>query len=216
VTLTVQNSTTIPIKILRSGAIREDAVVDLDLSVFTNDQGIVPPFTVSVPGQQPANHLEAVPFKQAVLAVDLHIPELPAAGKYTGRLLFTARDTASQTQSTPTVWRFILTSAEELRPANLIVSPAGALTLTAVRALLPSMGSLFGFNTAEEPSALLQLRDKTGVWPIDGVMLRVEQGLKSPGSDFDLRDHFRADFDSRKNVDLFSTPKPGERRIEAG
>jgi hypothetical protein len=199
VTLTVQTPATIPLKIIRSGG-PVAGNVSLDVSYFANDQGSWKPVTISVDGAADSGkaHLDDVSFAKEVLAVDLHVPDLPAGGKYTGRLILTPPKQA------PVVWRFFLTSANDLRPATLVLDQ-NAVTLAAVR-LCPWCG---------EPALTIHARDKSGNWPLDGVTARLEPGLKFVGPGFGLEKQLSVKFDGADSPDFFSSPASGGRNVAA-
>src|ERR1700674_3097007 len=203
VALTVQSPTTLPVKIIRTGAAPAGNVT-LDVTAFTNEQGLSKRFTIAVEGASgpAADHLE-VPFAGTVLSVDIQVPELPTGGKYTGRLI------VSSAQAQPTIWRFVLTAANELRPATLVLDQ-NAVTLTAVRPWCvwfirwcPAKG--------DHPVVTVHARDKTGSWPLDGVFARLEPGLKAPGPGFDPSEHIVATFDGHGAPDLFVSAGRGQR-----
>jgi hypothetical protein len=195
VTLTVKPNTTLPFKIIRSGG-PVTGNVALDLSTFTNDQGPSQRLTISVAGASgpDSDHLE-VPFTGSVLPVVLHVPELAAGGKYSGRLIL------SVPQAQPVVWRFILTSTNELRPATLVLDQ-NAVTLTAIRPWCIWWTKLC--LKADVPTVTVHARDKSGNWPLDGVMARLEPGLKAPGPGFDPKRHIDATFNAKPQPDIFA------------
>ena len=175
VTLIVQPDKSVPVKILRSGGPVPQEGVILDLTSFTNEQGVSADVTLTVDRFSPANvtHLEKVPFANPVLPVHLNIPPLPAGGKYMGRLLLTA---PGQTQLS--VWRFFLISAKGVRPATLVLDQ-NAVTLTAVKAWWLIRCEKWQFCQDDKPVVTVHARDKTGHWPIHGIIARLVPGLKA-------------------------------------
>jgi hypothetical protein len=207
VMLTVAAPTILPVKIIRSGGATSGDVT-LDVSAFTNEQGLSKRFTISIEGVSgpESDHLQ-VPFADSVLPVNLHVPELPTGGKYTGRLIL------SVPPAQPVIWRFILTAANELRPATLVIDE-NAATLMAVRPWCLWPFDLC-FGDGDMPVVMVHARDKTGNWPLDGVMARLQPGLKAPGPGFNFKQHISAKFDGDEVADIFAWPSTGTRHIDS-
>lgn len=211
--LTVATPSTVAIRILRSGGTAGGGVT-LDISEFRSDQGMTAPVLFSVAGGKPVAHLDSVPFDKPVLPVDLHVPAFPTAGKYSGDLILTASNTSGVAQLA--VWHFILSSANDIRPATLVINPPGAVTLTAVRRWCFLVPKWNWCTRGDRPVVAVQARDKNGSWPLDGIMMRLEPGLSAPGPGFDPKEHIDGTFDDKKKVDLFAPPAHGERNIGLG
>jgi hypothetical protein len=64
------------------------------------------------------------------------------------------------------------------------------------------------------PTLALQLRDKTGIWPIEGLMVRAEQGLKMPSSNANVPNLVAARFNNIE-TGVFDPPAAGQRNIPA-
>lgn len=209
---TVQAPATVPVKIIRSAG--GGKAMTLDVTPFTSDQGFSAPVTISAGGSETAaSHLENVSFNGPLLTVELHIPALPAAGKYSGRMLMTTPDVSSG-QGQVTVWRFTFSSADA-RPATLVIDQTN-VSLTAVRrwcAFIQNWNLCVPGGDA--PVVTVHVRDKSGNWPLNGVMARLEPGLKSNGLGFDPKERIKTSFDGREIADLFSSPGPGDRQVAA-
>jgi hypothetical protein len=201
ITLTVPTPTTIPLKIIRGGG-DLTGTITLDASPLVSDQGVWKSATLSVDGAADSgkNHLEAVAFAKPVLAVDLHVPELPPGGRYTSRLILTPPGNRA-----PLVWRFILTSAGELRPATLVLDQNVMLLSTEQFCPWPFV--------CAAPVAIANVRDKSGNWPLDGVSARLEPGLKFVGPGFPLKDHVQVKFNGKDAPDFFATPPEQPRNV---
>ncbi len=215
VELTVAAPATFPVKIIRSGAAIQGGVT-IDVTAFTNEQGITAPVLFSVGGKEgeEVSHLDNVAFDKPILALDLHVPPLPSGGKYTGSLILSGPSTSASTVpgaavAPPTIWRFILTSASDIRPATLVIDQT-AVTLSAVRPLCVWNSC----ESSEPPVVTVHARDKSGSWPLVGVSVRLEPGLKAPGSGFDPKVHIAASFNGAE-ADLFQAPPSPERQIPA-
>jgi hypothetical protein len=181
----------------------------VDVSNFANPQGITVPVSVSL-GSNPDNgatHIEPGAFTQGLLSVNLHVKQFPAPGKFTGQVIVTIPGTAAAAgapavPAQSTLWRFVLTSASEVRPATLVVDQ-NAVTVTGARAFcLPWVGWCLG---QDDPLvASVHLRDKTGNWPLTGVIARLESGLKTPGTNFDASSQLAVKFNGQQVPDFFS------------
>ena len=224
--LTVAAPTTLSFKIIHGGG-PVPAGLAVDVSTFTNAQGIAVPVSVSV-GDNPdtgATHVEPGGFTQAILAVNLHVKAFPAPGRYTGQMIITtpgtpaipATATAPAVQATPaqsTVWRFNLTSSGDVRPATLVVDQ-NAVTLAGVRAFcIIRSWNLCPLGRDDEPMVTVHVRDKTGNWPLSGVIARSEAGLKTPGTGFDWSSQLIATYGATP-VDLFSSEAASSRTVDA-
>jgi hypothetical protein len=211
--LTVSDHATISINILRTGDLTKPSTVDLDLTSFINEQGRTADFKISLPGKENERtaHLPGVLFDTPIKTVNLHVPELPPGGKSSGRLILTQRTLDGQpATAAPIAWRFAVTSVKETRPATLVVSPQGTLTLPVVRGWC----FIWCLTSDDVPKLLLSLSDKSGNWPIEGVTVRPAQGLKVPGSNANMRDFVSAEFNGT-TANLFSEPAAGQRNIGA-
>lgn len=211
VTLTVPASGTIPIKIIRSGAL-PGGVVTLDVTEFEGEQGASVPVTFSLDAADgtPTAHREGITFAEPLLSLHLQVPTLPTAGKYIGRLILTVPG-----QNQFAVWRFILTSANELRPATLVLDQ-GTVAVTAVRAWClyrPWPCTCFGKD--DRPVVVVHVRDKTGNWSLDGVTVRFEPGMKASGAGFDPNEHLHFAFNGTDVPAMGVSPAVGERSVAA-
>ena len=210
VTLTVQSPSQIPFKIIHAGGPLA-AKAMLDVSPFVNDQGVVQLFTISVGNAAAAadgtNHVGNIAFENPVLTANLNVPQnLPLGSKYTGRLILTVPG-----QAQPIVWRFLLTPADELRPATLVLD-RNAATATAIRPMfcLPwSDHTCFG---GEPATVTVHVRDKTGNSPLNAVTARMESSpgaAGAAGSGFDPANIVAATFDGRDAGNIFTSPATG-------
>jgi hypothetical protein len=130
VQLTIPTPTMLSFKIMRGGGPVPEGFA-VDVSNFTNPQGITVPVSVSI-GSNPDNgatHVEPGAFTQGLLSVNLHVKQFPAPGKYTGQVIVTSPGAEAKS----TLWRFVLSSASEVRPATLVVDQ-NAVTVTGARA----------------------------------------------------------------------------------
>ena len=202
VALTVQAPASLSFKIIRSGG-PVTGNVAVNVTQFTNEQGVSKRVTISSPGAT-GDDLDqlSVPFSDTVLPITLKIPELPPGGKYTGRLMLSAG------QAAPLIWRFVLTTASELRPATLVVDKS-AETISVVR----SWWVRWWFFAGDAPTVTVHVRDKTGNWPLEGVAARLEPGLKAPGSGFDFKKHMTATFNANGVADIFASAAQGQRQV---
>jgi len=212
VPLTVATPSSLAIRILNSGGmVKGDAT--LDISEFRSEQGAAAPVLFSVAGGKPVAHLDGVKFDRPVLPVDLHVPALPTAGKYSGDLILTASNASGATQLA--IWHFILTSAKDIRPATLVIDQPGTIPLTAVRSWCFLVRKWNWCTRADRPIVTLRVRDKSGSWPLEGVMTRLEPGLSAPGPGFDPKAHIDGTFNGNK-MDLFASPGSAERNVGLG
>ena len=164
----------------------------------------------SVAGGKPVTHLDSVSLDKPVLPVDLHVPAFPTAGKYSGDLILTASNASGVVQLA--VWHFILSSVIEVRPAALVIDQSGTVALTAVHRwcfLLPKWNWC---TSGDLPVVTVHVRDKSGSWPLEGIMMRLEPGLIGPGPGLDPKLRIESTFDGKK-VDLFSSPSPAGRNV---
>jgi hypothetical protein len=225
--LAIAAPTTLSFKIIRGGSpVPENFAVDV--SQFINPQGITVPVSLSI-GNNPDNgatHFEPGAFTQGLLSVHLHVKQFPAPGKYTGHVIITSPGPDVK----PTIWRFILSSASEVRPATLVVGP-NAVTIAGARAfcLRPSDRS-WCLDGEDDPLVVtVHMREKTGNWPLTGVMTRLESGVKTPGAGFDMSSQLAVKLNGQPVRDFFTSTSPrtasssqppvpatGERTIPAG
>ena len=206
VALTVRSPSRIPFKIIRGGnPAPGDAT--LDLSSFINDQGVVQPFTVSIGDTAGVDHVENLAFKAPVLPVNLNVPpNLPAGGKYTGRMIPTVPG-----QPQPMVWRFLLTPVEDLRPATLVLD-RNAVTVTAIRPVF-CWPFYSGGCVGDDPAIVtVHVRDKTGDWPLNAITARVESSAGSTSTEVDQTKIVSATFNGQQRGDIFASPAPGTPR----
>ncbi len=228
--LTVAAPTTLPFKIIRGGG-PVPAGFTIDVSSFTNAEGFTVPVSVSV-GNDPdtgATHLDPAAFAKPILAVTLHVKAFPAPGKYIGRLIIAtpgtpgqpAKDAVPEVSATPaqsTIWRLTLDSAGDVRPATLVIDQNIA-TLTGARAFCLFSVKFWKFWDGcfykdDEPVVEVHVRDKTGTWPLAGVVARLESGLKAPGDGINWASQLVATLKGPSanpsakpvEVDLFATP----------
>jgi hypothetical protein len=204
VQLAIPSPTTLSFKIMRGGGPVPTGFA-VDVGNFINPQGIIVPVSVSI-GSDPdtgATHVEPGAFTQGLLAVNLHVKTFPAPGKYTGQVIVTTPGA----DATSTLWRFVLSSASEVRPATLVIDQ-NALTLVGARAfcLWPSDRS-WCLGDKDDPLVVtVHVRDKTGTWPLVGVTSRMESGLKTPRSGFDTSSLIAVEFNGQAVPDFFSAP----------
>jgi hypothetical protein len=215
--LTVAAPTTLSFKIVRSGGPVPPGFA-IDVGTFKNAQDVSLAVSVSVDSDPDtgATHLEPAAFSKAVLPVNLHVKAFPAPGRYTGVLIITTPATPATPEvpaadgkpavpaipavpAQSTIWRFNLTSAGEARPATLLIDQ-NALTLTGAKA--------WYFGSDDKLVATVHVRDKSGNWPLEGVMARLEQpGVKAPAEPIDWNSQVVAKFNGQP-IDLFSPGTP--------
>ena len=178
----------------------------LDISPFINDQGLVQVFTISV-GNAAGDGTDQVrdfSFENPVLTANLHVPRnLPLNSKFTGRLLLTVPG-----QAQPIVWRFLLTSAEEMRPATLVLD-RNAVAVTAISPLLCLSWIGVGCLGGQPAVVTVHVRDKAGDWPLNAVTARVEASSSSAGADFQRVKIVSTTFDGQDAGDIFASSRSG-------
>jgi hypothetical protein len=207
VQLTIAAPATVPFKIVRTGGPVPEGFA-VDVTTFTNPQGIAVPVSVSV-GNNPDNgatHVEPGAFTQPLLSVNLHVKPFPAPGKYTGQVIVTTPGDDAKA----TIWRFVLSSAAEVRPATLVLDQ-NAVTITGARAfcLQPAHRS-WCLGDRDDPLVVtVHAREKTGNWPLTGVMARLESGLNTPGTGFDVSSQLAVKFNGQPVSDFFTSALPG-------
>jgi hypothetical protein len=207
VQLTIAAPATVPLKLIRSGGPVSEGLA-VDVTNFTNVQGITVPVSISV-GSNPdtgATHVEPGPFDQSLIAVNLFVKQFPAPGKYTGQVIITAPGPDAKA----TVWRFVLSSAAEVRPATLVLNQ-NAVTITGARAFcLQPVQRSWCLGDQDDPLVVtVHAREKTGNWPLSGVMGRLESGLKTPGASFDVSSQLAVKFNGQPVADFFASAAPG-------
>jgi hypothetical protein len=207
VQLTIAAPATVPFKIVRTGGPVPEGFA-VDVTTFTNPQGIAVPVSVSV-GNNPDNgatHVEPGAFTQPLLSVNLHVKPFPAPGKYTGQVIVTTPGDDAKA----TIWRFVLSSAAEVRPATLVLDQ-NAVTLTGARAFcLQPVHRSWCLGDQDSPLVVtVHAREKTGNWPLTGVMARLESGLNTPGTGFDVSSQLAVKFNGQPVPDFFTSASPG-------
>gem|GEM_PF-3213866 len=204
VSFTVPPSGSIPIRIMQKGAPVPGMKVDLYLSEFVGEQGLSVgvKLTVDTMPLTPAAELKRVPFSGVFLPIHLTVPPLPAPGKYSGTLVLVNPKNTSRE-----VWLFKLTSAQEMRPATLVLDQ-GSATLSGIKPVL------FGKN--KDPSITVHLRDKTGFWMLDGIIARLEPGLIVPGNGFSIERDLSAEFNNKSVDNIGTSPPTGTRSVLPG
>jgi hypothetical protein len=206
VQLTIAAPAVVPFKLIRSGGPVPDGFA-VDVTNFTNQQGVTVPVSVSV-GSDPdtgATHVEPGAFNQSLLSVNLFVKQFPAPGKYTGQLIVTTP--GADTRST--VWRFVLSSTAEVRPATLILDQ-NAIAITGARAFcLRPLQRSWCLGDQDDPLVVtVHAREKTGNWPLTGVTGRLESGLKTPGTGFDVGSQLAVKFNGQPVSDFFASATP--------
>jgi hypothetical protein len=226
VQLTITAPATVPFKIIRTGGPVPDGLA-VDVTNFTNPQGIAVPVSVSV-GNNPDNgatHVEPGAFAQSLLSVNLFVKGFPAPGKYAGQVIITTPGDDAKA----TIWRFVLSSAAEVRPATLVLDQ-NAVTITGARAFcLRPVHRSWCLGDDDDPLVVsVHAREKTGNWPLTGVMARLESGLNTPGTGFDVSSQLAVKFNGQPVFDFFTSvpgagsssqaaaPTTGARTIAAG
>jgi hypothetical protein len=214
VQLTITAPAVVPFKIVRSGGPVPEGFA-VDVTSFTNPQGIALPVSVSV-GNDPdsgATHVEPRGFTQTLLSVNLFVKPFPAPGKYTGQIIVTTPGDDAKA----TIWRFVLSSAAEVRPATLVLDQ-NAITITGARAFcLRPVHRSWCLGDDDDPLMVsVHAREKTGNWPLTGVMARLESGLTTPGTGFDVSSQLAVKFNGQPVSDFFTSASPGPRVIAAG
>ena len=220
VQLTITAPATVPFKIVRSGGPVPEGFA-VDVTSFTNPQGVAVPVSVSVGngGDTGATHVEPAAFTQSLLSVNLFVKPFPAPGKYTGQVIVTTPGPDAKA----TIWRFVLSSAAEVRPATLVLDQ-NAVTITGARAFcLRPVHRSWCLGDEDDPLVVsVHAREKTGNWPLTGVMARLESGLKTPGTGFDVSSQLAVRFNGQPVPDFFTSTlgsaatATGVRTIPAG
>jgi hypothetical protein len=223
VQLTITAPASVPFKIVRTGGPVPEGFA-VDVTTFTNPQGIAVPVSVSV-GNDPDNgatHVEPGAFTQPLLSVNLFVKPFLAPGKYAGQVIITTPGDDAKA----TIWRFVLSSAAEVRPATLVLDQ-NAVTITGARAFcLQPVHRSWCLGDQDDPLVVsVHAREKTGNWPLTGVMARLESGLNTPGTGFDVSSQLAVKFNGQPVADFFtstpgagssSQPAAGLRTIAAG
>jgi hypothetical protein len=207
VQLTIAAPAVVPFKLIRSGGPVPEGFA-VDVTNFTNLQGVSVPVSVSV-GSDPdtgATHVEPGAFNQSLLSVNLHVKQFPAPGKYTGQVIVTTPGDDAKA----TIWRFVLSSAAEVRPATLVLDQ-NAVTITGARAFcLQPVHRSWCLGDDDDPLVVtVHAREKTGNWPLTGVMARLESGLYTPGTGFDVSSQLAVKFNGQPVSDFFTSASPG-------
>lgn len=207
VQLTITAPATVPFKIVRSGGPVPQGFA-VDVTSFTNPQGVAVPVSVSV-GNNPdtgATHVEPGAFTQPLLSVNLHVKPFPAPGKYTGQVIVTIPGDDAKS----TIWRFVLSSAAEVRPATLVLDQ-NAVNITGARAFcLRPVHRSWCLGDQDDPLVVtVNAREKTGNWPLNGVTARLELGFKTPGTGFDVSSQLAVKFNGQPVPDFFTSASPG-------
>jgi len=196
--LTIPTPTILSFKIIRGGGPVPDGFA-IDVGNFSNPQGVVVPVSISLGNDPDKGETHIVPggFTQSLLSVNLHVKQFPAPGKYTGTVTVTSPGADAKS----TLWRFVLTSAKDVRPATLVLDQ-NAVT---VQGVLPFC--LWGRSLCLDQDPLVVIvhaREKTGNWPLTGVTARLESGSKFPGAGFDSSSQLCVTFNGQPVPDFFS------------
>jgi hypothetical protein len=207
VQLTIAAPATVAFKIIRTGGPVPEGLA-VDVTNFTNPQGIAVPVSVSV-GNNPDNgatHVEPGTFTQSLLSVNLYVKQFPAPGKYAGQIIISTPGPDAKA----TIWRFVLSSAAEVRPATLVLDQ-NAVTITGARAFcLQPVHRSWCLGDQDDPLVVsVHAREKTGNWPLTGVMARLESGLSTPGTGFDVGSQLAVKFNGQPVSDFFTSAAPG-------
>jgi hypothetical protein len=200
VTLTIPPNGQIPLTIIRTDSTSpQPASLTLALSPFVGEQGNSITVQLSFPNEpsrakQPVQRDVAV--TSGLLPILLAVPKLPAGGKYTGQLIVTAKGKAP-----PLVWRIILSPGVS-HPAVLVLDRE-VVTLGSSPCILWRCGA---------PEFSVNLREKTGQWPLEGISARLEQVTKAPPTGFDLGKNVKFEFNG-KGVSDFTSSAGAELRV---
>ena len=199
VQLTITAPATVAFKIIRTGGPVPEGLA-VDVTNFTNPQGVAVPVSVSV-GNNPDNgatHVEPGAFTQPLLSVNLFVKGFPAPGKYTGQVIVTTPGDDAKA----TIWRFILSSTAEVRPATLVLDQ-NAITITGARAFcLQPVHRSWCLGDQDDPLVVsVRAREKTGNWPLTGVTARLESGPQY------ARNRLRREFAARRQVQWPAGPR---------
>jgi hypothetical protein len=187
ISLTVPPGGIVPITLIRRTPIQPGETMDLHLSEFVGEAGgsvkisLLLPDEPNLPGQP--SH-QNIPIKKSMIPIQLAVPKLPTAGKYTGRLIL------SPQEGGPFVWAITLTRAKAQSPAELVVDRQ-AVSLLLRKSTFPKPGE-------EDGAFTVMLREKKGEWPLENIAVSLEQVTKAPEGGFDFN-----------NIDFFL----GERRL---
>jgi hypothetical protein len=198
VQLTIPTPTTLSFKIIRGGGPVPEGFA-IDVGNFINPQGVVVPVSISLDGDPDKGEKHIVPggFTQGLLSVNLHVKQFPAPGKYTGAVTVTSPGADAKS----TLWRFVLTSDKEVRPATLVLDQ-NAVTVQGVLSFC-----LWGRSYCQDQDPLVVVvhaREKTRNWPLTGVTARLESGSKTPGAGFDSTSQLEVTFNGQPVPDFFS------------
>jgi hypothetical protein len=138
--------------------------------------------------------------------VNLYVKQFPAPGKYTGQVIITTPGDDAKFS----IWRFVLSSATEVRPATLVLDQ-NVVTITGARAFcLQPMHRSWCLGDQDDPLVVtVHAREKTGNWPLTGVMARLESGLNTPGTGFDVSSQLAVKFNGQPVSDFFTSASPG-------
>jgi hypothetical protein len=92
-----------------------------------------------------------------------------------------------------------------------------AVTLTAVRCPAWDIWNILDiWETCDTPSVTIHVRDKNGNAPLDGLVARLEPGLKFTGPGLRLMRQISVNLDGKEVRDFFTAPGSGERNVAAG
>ncbi len=208
VPMVVAAPTTLHLRLFRTGDVAADA--RLYLTDFKNEQGLVMPVHCHVAntsagaagadcGQLPESVLQL-----PVIPVELDVPAFPGGGKFSGGLILSSPASNTAGAAVPDemfVWRFVLSSADDVHPAMLRAEPAGA---TALQAVSVWCVPVVHWCSGDPPIAAVRISDKTLSWPLQGVFAGFEGDKSASGPGLDPVSHVTATFNGAEAPGIFS------------
>jgi hypothetical protein len=209
VSLTAPQDGSVPLTVVRTAATPPATAVDLQVTQFLGDSGTMTVLIAlpHVSGSKPATDHPNVAFPGAALPLRLEVPPTASPGQYNGRLFLTMSG-----QTIPAVWKIKLAKPTGVGPAVLVANP------TTVSFSVTAPWCIFGWCVGGKPAMFsVQLREKAGQWPLEGITVRLEQVSKQPGGGFDLAGNTDCSFDGGRAFAPCGTgPSSGTWRIAAG
>jgi len=210
VQLTIAAPAVVPFKLIRSGGPVPEGFA-VDVTNFTNLQGITVPVSVSVGGNPDtgATHVEPEAFNQSLLSVNLFVKQFPAPGKYTGQVIVTTPGPDARA----TVWRFVLSSAAEVRPATLVLDQ-NAITITGARAFcLQPMHRSWCLGDQDDPLVVtVHAREKDRKLATHRRDGAAGDGPQDAGTGFDVSSQLAVKFNGSRSLTSSDRRRPGPGR----
>lgn len=175
ISLTVPPNGVVPITLIgRTSPTGE--TIDLHLSEFVSETGGSVRVALSIPDEPtlPAQpDRRNIRITKPLVPINLVVPTLPTAGKYTGRLILSAKGRG------PLIWMITLSRAKKQSPAELTLYPQIVSRLATKKFCLFS-------KSPEDAAFTVTLREKNREWPLENITVSLEQVTKAPEGGFDF------------------------------